>query len=490
MAKGKEKKVKKGSGTGLIASVKKYFSDFGIAVDKGDWATRASLLIMGAGFIARKQIIKGILVTLVEALYILVFAVYSVPYLSKFGTLGTVKMEQTFDPLTMQQMTNDYDNSFLILIHSMISLFLLLVFVMYYIHNLKNVYRIEKEAWAGRHVNTFREDLQDLLGKKFHITMLTLPTIGVVLMNILPILVLVAIAFTNYDQNHMPPAALFTWVGWSNFKTLISSGGMTITFGYAFGKVLSWTLVWAILATFTCFIGGILLAMLIQSKGVKFPKMWRSLFVVAIAVPQFVTLILVRNFFRDDGIVNTICANIGLTDFFKSIGLVGANQNYIPFLTSKGWAKVMIVLINIWVGVPYQMLIATGVLLNAPKDQVESARIDGASKGQIFWHITMPYIMVVQGPALITDFVRNINNFNVIYLLTQDVYTTTDQMLANSNAKEVDLLVTWLFRLTNEYYNYKMASVIGIIVFIICVVFTLAAYSKMMSGGREEDYQI
>ena len=469
---------------------RKYFADFGTAVNKGDWGTRASLIVMGAGFMARKQYAKGILITLVQIMYFIVFAIYSLPYLAKFGTLGTVKMEQTFDPITMQQTTNNYDNSFLILIHSMISLFLLVVFVMYYIHNMKAAYQLEKDAWIGKHVNNILEDISEMFGKKFYITLLTLPTIGIVLMNILPILVLIAIAFTNYDQNHMPPAALFTWVGFENFKTLFSSGGMTITFGYAFGKVLSWTLVWAVLATFTNFIGGIVLAVIINSKGVKFPKMWRSLFVIAIAVPQFVTLILVRNFFRDDGIVNTLFANAGITDFFKSIGLLGANMQYIPFLTSKGWAKVMIVLINIWVGIPYQMLIATGVLMNAPQDQLESARIDGASRSQIFWKITIPYILVVQGPALITDFVRNINNFNVIYLLTQDVYTTTDQMLANSNAKEVDLLVTWLFRLTNEYYNYKMASVIGIIVFIICVIFTLVSYSKLMAGGREEDYQI
>ncbi|MBR5421707.1 MAG: sugar ABC transporter permease [Lachnospiraceae bacterium] len=480
------KKQKRGFGKGI----KEYFADFVSSVKEGDWGTRASLLVMGSGFVARKQYVKGILITLVQILYLIIFAIYSVPYLSKFGTLGTVKMEQSFDPITMQQTTNDYDNSFLILIHSMISLFLLVVFVMYYIHNIKAAYKVEQDARAGRPVNSFRQDMKEMLGKNFHFSLLTLPTIGVIVMNILPILVLVAIAFTNYDQNHMPPAALFTWVGFENFKALISNGGMTITFGYAFWKVLSWTLVWAVLATFTNFIGGIVLAVLINSKGVKYPKMWRSLFVVAIAVPQFVTLILVRNFFRDDGIVNTLCANAGITDFFKSIGLLGANMNYIPFLTSKGWAKVMIVLINIWVGIPYQMLIATGVLMNAPLDQVESARIDGASKSQIFWKITIPYILVVQGPALITDFVRNINNFNVIYLLTQDVYTTTDQMLANSNAKEVDLLVTWLFRLTNEYYNYKMASVIGIIVFIICVAFTLVSYSRLMAGGREEDYQI
>ena len=98
-------------------------------------------------------------------------------------------------------------------------------------------------------------------------------------------------------------------------------------------------------------------------------------------------------------------------------------------------------------------------------------------------------IMSAIGKLDITDFVKNINNFNVIYLLTQDVYITTDQALANSHAKEVDLLVTWLFRLTNEYYDYKMASVIGIIVFIICAAFTILSFSKMMSGDREEVYQ-
>ncbi|MFR5029586.1 MAG: carbohydrate ABC transporter permease, partial [Coprococcus sp.] len=219
------------------------------------------------------------------------------------------------------------------------------------------------------------------------------------------------------------------------------------------------------------------------------PKMWRTLFIISIAVPQFVTLLLVRNFFADSGIVNTICSNIGITDMLKHVGLVGEHLTYIPFLTDPHWAKVMIILINIWVGVPYQMLIATGVLMNIPTDQIESAKIDGATNFQVFWKITMPYILFIQGPALITDFVKNINNFNVIYLLTQDVFVTQNQALANSHAKEVDLLVTWLFRLTNEYYDYKMASVIGIIVFIICAAFTLISFSRMISGDKEEEYQ-
>ena len=101
----------------------------------------------------------------------------------------------------------------------------------------------------------------------------------------------------------------------------------------------------------------------------------------------------------------------------------------------------------------------------------------------------MPYMLFVTGPALVTDFVKNFNNFNVIYLLTQDVYVTTDQFMAASQAREVDLLVTWLFNLTQNYYNYKMASVIGIMVFVVCAVFTLIAFNFMIGGNKEEGYQ-
>ena len=107
------------------------------------------------------------------------------------------------------------------------------------------------------------------------------------------------------------------------------------------------------------------------------------------------------------------------------------------------------------------MLIATGVLMNIPEELKESAKIDGANSFQIFRKITMPYMLFITGPYLVTQFTANINNFNVIYLLTQDIYTTTNQKLAASWGKEIDLLVTWLYRLTSEQYNYKMASVIG-----------------------------
>lgn len=480
------KKISAGLKT-FFGAIGNFFKGFGVAVAKGDIFVKLSLLWMGAGYIRRKQIIKGILMTILEVLVIMYSVIFAPQYISKFATLGTVKRESVFNMTTMKKEFNDYDNSFLILLFSVITIVIWVVFLVIWMNNIRNVYKLQLAAQKGEHINTFMEDLNSLVNEKFHITLLTLPVLGVVGFTVIPLFILIAVAFTNYDQNHMPPDNLFSWVGFDNFVSLFSSGGITVTFGYAFRKILIWTLIWAFFATVTTYIGGILLSMLVNSKYTKFPKLWRTLFIVTIAVPQFVSLLLVRYFFSNTGIFNAFCANIGITDALRDMGVI--STSYIPFLSAPGWAHVMIILINIWIGVPYQMLIATGVLMNIPTDQLESARIDGATPRQIFFKITMPYMLFVTGPALVTDFVKNINNFNVIYLLTQDIYTTTDQAMANSQGKETDLLVTWLFNLTQSYYNYKMACAIGIFVFILCAAFTLVAFNRFLKGDREEAYR-
>lgn len=471
---------------GFFSSVGGFFKDFFTAVAKGDFFVKFSLIWFGAGYIRRKQFVRTLLITVFEAAVILYTIFIAPQYITKFGTLGSVKMEQVFDVNTMQYQFNDYDDSFQILLFSVISIVIWAVFLFVWMKNVITVYKLQLKAESGKHINSFKDDINDFLNDKFHITLLTLPVLGIVLFSVVPIIVLILVAFTNYDQQHLPPSELFDWTGLTNFISLFGGGGLTITFSYSFVRVLIWTIVWSVFATFTTFIGGIMLSLFLRNKRTRLPKLWRALFVVTIAVPQFVSLLLVRNFFANNGIANTILQNLGVIDWFQSMGIISGD--YIPFLTAPGWAHVMIILINIWIGVPYQMLIMTGVLSNLPEDQIESASMDGATKFQIFRHITMPYVLFVTGPALVTDFVKNINNFNVIYLLTQDVYVTTDQALANSQAKEVDLLVTWLFRLTQEYYNYKMASVIGIIVFIICSVITLVAFGMMTKGEKEGVY--
>ena len=475
-----------GAISGFFGGIGRFFFKFGAAFSKGDLFVKLSLIWWGAGYFRRKQYVKALLMTLLEVGVIFFTFCFAANYVPKFGTLGTVQAQQVFNIETMQSEWNDYDNSFMILLFSLFSFVVWAAAAVVCLRNVINAYDLQEQAERGCHVNTFAEDLRDYLDKKFHITLLTLPTLGIVIFTLIPMLLLILVAFTNYDQQHMPPTNLFTWVGFSNFSSLFG-GSITSTFGYAFIRVLGWTIVWSFFATLTTYFGGILMSLLLNSKLTRCTRLWRTMLVVTIAVPQFVSLLLMRNFFANTGIMNTICANIGLTDFLRKIGLI--STSYIPFLSAPIWAHVMIILINIWVGIPYQMLIATGVLMNLPTDQVESARIDGASPFQVFKSITMPYMLQVTGPALITDFVKNFNNFNVIYLLTQDVYVTTNQLMANSQAKEVDLLVTWLFTLTQDYYNYKMASVIGIMVFVVCAVFTLIGFNFMIRGDKEGTYQ-
>ena len=244
--------VKKGIAS-FFAAIATFFSDFGTAVAKGDWAVKLSLIWMGAGYARRKQFVKALIMTVLEVLVILFTIKISMQYVPKFPTLGTVQAEQTFNMETMQTEWNDFDNSFLILLLSIFSFVVWIVFFVVWIKNTINVYKLQIQAERGEHINTFAEDVHHYIEEKFYVTMLTLPVIGIVVFTVIPILLLIFVAFTNYDQQHMPPNALFTWVGFRNFISLFGGGGMTVTFGYAFVRVLGWTLVWSFFATLTTY---------------------------------------------------------------------------------------------------------------------------------------------------------------------------------------------------------------------------------------------
>jgi len=178
--------------------------------------------------------------------------------------------------------------------------------------------------------------------------------------------------------------------------------------------------------------------------------------------------------FANDGIVNAWLTRAGII------------SSPIPFWTNPMLARVMIIIVNIWVGIPFMMLIATGLLMNIPEDLYESARIDGANPFQMFWKITLPYMLFVTGPFLLTQFTGNLNNFNVIFLLTQGKPLSTD--LAG-NAGYTDLLVTWLYKMTVNDTNYRMAAVIGIMVFLVTAVISLVVYNMLPSVKDEEGFQ-
>jgi len=536
---------------GLFKSIGRFLMDLVHTYVQGDWKTKVSYTVMGFGSVARGQWMRGILFFLFQTVFNLYTWFFGRTYLGKLATLGTVETAKK------GRVTVYGDNSFLILLYGVLTIFFIAAFLYTWYVNIKQNKLSEMVLKSGRKLKSAKDDLASLLDTQFHKTLLALPTLGVTVFTILPIIFMILVAFTNYDNQHQPPGKLFTWVGTANFETLLSnpetpvsfdvtsstadSAALTITakngdiltvntadvanaeaaeaftqassteftmveqadgtylievfneanesvtltvkdvmtvktpsFSYTFKQVLLWTLIWAFFATFLNYFLGMLVAIMINKKGIKFKKLWRTILVMTIAIPQFISLLYVSKMFAADGLINGMLMNWGWI------------SQPLPFWTDPTWARVTIIGINIWIGIPYLMLIATGILMNIPADLYESARIDGANAFQTYMKITLPYMLFVTGPYLLTSFTGNINNFNVIFLLSQGKPLGLE--LAG-NAGTTDLLITWLYKMTVTDSNYKLAAVMGILVFVVCAVINLVVYNFIPSVKNEEDFQ-
>lgn len=440
-------------------SMKQVFSE-------GDLKTKLSFVIMGLNNLLNKQFLKGFLFLLSELLFLIAFVYQIVPGFIGLITLGTKTQGmqwQTIDGIRMK-VSVEGDNSMLMMIYGLAAIVFCGIFIYVYWCSLKSnrkIFIFKKEQLK---LPTMREDFKTLTDGRFHMTLMIIPLIGVLLFTVLPLIYMISIAFTNYDHNHLPPGHLFDWVGLANFGNILT-GRMASTFM----PLLSWTLIWAVVATATNFFFGILLALLINTKGLRGKKIFRTIFVITMAVPQFISLLVMRNLLADWGPLNALLERWGLI------------SNALPFLSDGTWAKFSIIFVNMWVGIPVTMLISTGIILNLPTEQIEAAEIDGANKFQIFRSITFPQILLIMTPTLIQQFIGNINNFNVIYLLTGGGPNNS----ALYQAGDTDLLVTWLYKLTVVASDYNLASVIGIIIFVLSAIFSLLAYtrSKSYEGG-------
>ena len=438
--------------------------------------TKLSYLIFGLGDISKGKYYKGILFFLSEVLYILYMVFFGWGYISKFGSLGTVETHTEMDgifPVTVYG-----DNSMLILLYSVLTIVITVVVFAIYIANIKDAYKHQLLVAAGKKPTSLRTDIKEFLDGKYHITLLSFPVLMIGIFQILPLIFMILIAFTNYDLQHMPPGTLFHWVGFQNFASVFDVAN-SATRATTFVELAKWTLVWAVCATFTNYILGMIIALMINKKGIKFKALWRTLFDIAIAVPQYVSHLLMNQMLQTDGAFKVLLTDI--SRWFNPDAAVVEIQwlNTDPYI-----AKIVVSIVNLWVGIPYTILSMSGILMNIPEDLYESARIDGAGPVKTFTSITLPYMLFVTTPQLITQFVGNINNFNVIYLLTGGGPTTEKFYQAGYT----DILVTWLFKLTMNSSDYNLAAAIGIIVFIICAVLSLIVFNSSKSAKDEEAF--
>ena len=463
----------------LGIGIANFFKDLGVTFVKGDWKTKISYFIMGFGNAARGQVLRGIMFFALEVAFIVYMILVGGPALAKLGSLGTLETytrEVEIGGRIVEE-TIYGDNSFKILLYGVLSLFFMAALIYTWWLNIKQNKISEEILASGKPLKSGKQDLQSLIDDQFHKTLLSLPLLGIVVFTVLPTFFMILIAFTNYSgPDHLPPFKLFTWVGFDNFGKIFGWSNGNTYFASTFGEILVWTLIWAFFATFTNYFLGMLVALAINKKGIKGKKIWRGILVATIAIPQFISLLFVSKMFGVDGIINTTLIKWGWI------------KEALPFFTDRTWARVTVIIINIWIGVPYLMLMISGVLMNIPADLYESAKIDGANGWQQYFKITLPYTLFVTGPFLLTSFTGNINNFNVIYLLTGGGPNGNYDM-TTAGAGETDLLITWLFKLTVNKDNYYMASVIGIMVFVVIAFLSLVVYNIMPSVKNEEDFQ-
>ena len=385
----------------------------------------------------------------------------------------------------------DVDFSFLMLLFGVITFAIIAIFLVVYNLSIASSYKTDKDIREGNKPTTFIEDLKTLLDSRFHMTLLTPAIILLVVFTVVPTILMILISFTDMQTNSASSGlVLISWKGFANFVELFSgsssSGSMIAAeVGKNFASVLTWTFEWALLATFSCYFGGIFLALLINKKEVKFKKMWRTIFILTIAIPQFITLLILRNLLSGNGPVNTMLKDLNIISESINFLQFGSNTST-PVVTGGVWlARVTVLLINLYIGIPYTMLMTSGILMNIPKDLYEAATIDGANKWQMFRKITLPYVIFVTTPYLISSFIGNITSFNTIFLTTGGGPSKG----TGSIAGHTDLLVTWLYKLTMEDSKFNAGSIIGILTFIITAFITLVCYRNSKAYKEEDTFQ-
>ncbi|WP_139685032.1 carbohydrate ABC transporter permease [Vibrio tasmaniensis] len=407
----------------------------------------ASLLIMGSTQIVKGHWVKGGVFLAMQLITLLILPEL-LASLKSLVTLGDVaQVREGFKIL-------QGDNSVFMLVEGVIALLYSFLFICLYIANVQDA----KVSLKSR--LNLREQFKDIYDQKFAFIMLSPAFIASIAFIILPIIITVLVSFTNYSApHHIPPRNLVDWVGFKNFIALFELKIWSSTF---FG-VASWTVLWAFFATICTCGFGFLLALALQNRNIKAKKAWRFIFILPYAIPAFVTLLMFRLLLNGIGPVNATLNSWG----FDSIA----------FLSDPFTAKITVIAVSVWVGAPYFMLLIAGALTNISSELYEASEVDGASKFQQFKEITLPMVLHQVAPSLVMTFAHNFNNFGAIYLLTEGGPINPEYRFAG----HTDILITWIYKLTLDFQQYQIASVISIIIFLFLSGIAIWQFSRMKS---------
>lgn len=418
-----------------------------------------SLLFMGlAHLLYLKQYIKGAIFASIEVL----FFIFLPRIWEKIAGMITLGDPQPDLPI------RERAHSMFLLIDGIMILAVIFIFVMLYYLSVKSALSDWQEARINGKFPGKGSFFSEIGDKAFPVAGLMPAILLVLFFVIVPLVFSACVAFTNYSApNNIPPNNTVDWVGLDNFRALF--GGDAIWTG-AMGRVAAWTLIWATLATLTCYAGGIIMAVVLQESRIRLKTVFRSIFILPYAVPTVVSMLIWQNLLNGSfGTVNRTLIALGLI----------TKDTVIPWLSDPKMARFMCILINLWAGFPYFMLLTMGTMTSINKDQYEAADIDGASPIQRFRFITLPQVLYQTMPLIIMSFTFNINNFGAIFFLTGGNPIVADSTI--TSARGTDIMVTWIYKLTITLLKYNYASVLAVCIFVILAPFAIYNFRRTKS---------
>jgi arabinogalactan oligomer/maltooligosaccharide transport system permease protein len=284
--------------------------------------------------------------------------------------------------------------------------------------------------------------------------------VSILIVTCLPILYTVFISFTNYNMFHLEN---FSIVGFSNYKEVFSGSIKNVFF-----PVLGWTICFALLATAGSYLMGLILAILLNNPHMKESRIYRALLIVPWALPSTIAILAWQ------GLLNEQYG--GINNLLHAIGI---SWNA-PWMTDPFWARLGIIIVNVWLGFPYMMNVCLGGLQAISPEYYEAAKIDGASRFQCFQKITLPMVTKLSIPLVISTFASNFNNFGNIYMITEGGPARID----NQFAGYTDILASTTYKMTTWSNRYDLSATFSVLVFLI--VGSLTLLNMHFSGSFKE----
>ena len=410
-----------------------------------------SALLCGAGYFVQRSYLAGVLSVLAELIAVFLFRVWGLDAIRGLVTLGETEMK---------------DHSLILMVYGILAIIVFAGFLVFWVGTVAATYRNGlKIRSAAFEPVPMREKASLWFHEHAHILFLAPGVIAIAAVILLPLVFSICLSFTDYDAAHQPPAHILNWVGLKNYQNLLVLGQYAKTY---FG-ILGWTVVWAVCSSVLPYALGIVIAILLNNPRLRGRKIFKFVYILPWAIPGYITLLVLQSMFDTGyGFINQI------------LGLFGVEN--IRWLTSVTPARIALILVSIWTGFSYPMMLSENVIKNISKDVYEAAVLDGANSAQMFFRITLPLLMHSISPIFIMSVAGAFNNFNTIYLITGGGPLNLNYQSAGST----DILITWLFKLTitNNKYNYGAA--ISTVLFILIATFSIINLRKTRAFSEED----